>query len=1716
MLSRFGDIFRRTSGERVEAPTAHKPLMRVLEPRVLLDAAGVETARDMADQTVHADIADNVVAELNETLPAEGHVPAQRDLSRDIVFIDGNVEDIGELLMDIDPDVEVHVLDLQSDGVEQIADILDTREDIAAVHIFSHGGEGFLNLGSSQLTGGTITTSHVEALTRIGAALSEDGDILLYGCDFGAGTAGRAAAAQLAAVTGADIAASNDLTGSEEQGGDWDLEVVEGQVEARGYQLEGFDGLLAAFELGALTEPVVNYEDPNGAPGNTDFQVVIDGRTVGTTGTVATWENAGTFEGPNGPVAVDLVATVVGVSDPATMGAGFGTRSFDANQDGDPTLDDFRIQVVNDNPPTGLQLFTNNGGSFPQRGYGYVDIEWTIVDATTGAIMPVGDIDFTLSDIDGSQGNPNSREEVTVALDDLASYTFEASSNLEAVNTGTGINVSGTEDQGDEQNSWVTLSWESTNALSVRYGSYTGNSFYNHDGDGELTIDNPVTYYASDIDLDADDSSGATGSAFAQTYLLQDTVPGYPVSIVDGDVDVINFGQNATDARITLTNTQPGDQLTWDQTVFDALGLTISSSVGGGGEIIVDISGRTSTADYESAFQALRFSNTQAGFAGTPSAPSTVDRILNFQVFDDAFSSQTVQTTITIADGSGEPNGVQDVFVTDQGNAVSRTAGNGLLFNDVDPNGLPLTIASAVDRDGNAITVNAVGAAAPVSATLPSGSTLTLYADGSFDYTPSANFIGTEYFDYTLTNGATTAETYAAFNVQGTGWILTGSSLVNEGQSAGYSIEYTEPLTPGSSVSVDIGTLNLTSSDADFDTSLNADVLAAIQNAIIGKPEYTLVGNTLTYTVANPITVTQDTSASGFVDISGNPSATDLGFDDESISGALAIPFGFDFYGTTYNEIYVTDNGWASFVQPTNAFWNNQDLTNGTAAGGLPIIAGLWDDLHTGLGGTVYVNTVGPVGDREFIIQFDDVDHYNSQGTEITFQMVLQEATGAVIFRYDDVNFGNQAWNDGASASIGIQSGTGFSEAFSFNFASLSDNSSITFAPSTDPVTPEVLSFGLGNVDDTLAEGNETYQLTLSNAVNSTVSVADSVTTTIADDENSVPLAADDTFAVQGGTATIIDPRINDDDPDNDALVILNITDPAAPGAPIVLTNGVPVTLASGTTVERQADGTLLVLRPVGSPETETFDYEITDQVGGFDSATITLARDTDGDGVIDSVDIDDDNDGIIDINERAPVAFTSADTFNAPGYPNTNNTDNPGSFTGLAPAGDTTVDFNYQLDGSATWQNGVSIRNNQNGVVGEFVRAQARNTDFDAGNTATYTYDFTTPVTNVSFTIGGIDSGDTVRIQAVVDGVLTDLPASAFSDLDADLSNYNGEANTFISNAGGSNNLGINTLDVSVTGPVEAIVITTGKSPGSNAAVTIGFSGLEYEGLASLDSDNDGLIDARDLDSDNDGITDSVEGQITAGYIAPTGSDSDGDGLLDVYDADTGSTDATLSAGLGFVDTDGDGRADRIDADSDNDGTGDIAERGDGGPTTITSTTDSDNDGLLDIFEGSDVADGFDANDENLEPTNTTFNLSGVPALNPDGSNAVPLDIDLDFRDSPNAPTAADDAQTTAEDTAVSGAVVLNDVDGDTLTATLSTVSAEQPQNGSVVVNTDGTYTYTPNADFNGTDSFVVLVDDGNGGTDTATVTITVTPVNDAPTAADDAQTTNEDTAVS
>lgn len=106
--------------------------------------------------------------------------------------------------------------------------------------------------------------------------------------------------------------------------------------------------------------------------------------------------------------------------------------------------------------------------------------------------------------------------------------------------------------------------------------------------------------------------------------------------------------------------------------------------------------------------------------------------------------------------------------------------------------------------------------------------------------------------------------------------------------------------------------------------------------------------------------------------------------------------------------------------------------------------------------------------------------------------------------------------------------------------------------------------------------------------------------------------------------------------------------------------------------------------------------------------------------------------------------------------------------------------------------------------------------------------------------------------------------------------------------------------------------------------------------------------------------------------------------------------------------------------------------------------------------------------------------------------------------------PVAADDAATTAEDTAATIAVTANDTDADGDPLVVSAVGAAAHGTAAIPDPPWGVR-YTPNANFNGTDTFSYTVSDGNGGTDTATVTVTITPVNDAPQAANDTASTTQ-----
>ena len=180
-------------------------------------------------------------------------------------------------------------------------------------------------------------------------------------------------------------------------------------------------------------------------------------------------------------------------------------------------------------------------------------------------------------------------------------------------------------------------------------------------------------------------------------------------------------------------------------------------------------------------------------------------------------------------------------------------------------------------------------------------------------------------------------------------------------------------------------------------------------------------------------------------------------------------------------------------------------------------------------------------------------------------------------------------------------------------------------------------------------------------------------------------------------------------------------------------------------------------------------------------------------------------------------------------------------------------------------------------------------------------------------------------------------------------------------------------------------------------------------------------------------------------------------------------------------------------------------------------SGTDADGDALVFAVDTAPTAGSLTAFDVNTGAfTYTpTPNVNGVDSFTftvDDGSGpTAPATFDITITPVDDAPIANDDTATTNEDTPAGGTVTATSVDGGTVTFALD----GDASNGTATVAAGGAFTYTPDADYNGPDSFTFSATE-DGLSSTGTISVTVTPVPDAPTADDQTLTTDEDQPVS
>ena len=251
----------------------------------MFDGAAVFTALELSE-----DLQDQQQVSLTtETIEQESRLFETSASRKEIVFIDSGVDDYQTISNKINPSFSTYLIDAQQDGFIQMQNILQKQTDVDAIHIIGHASAGQVVLGSAVLNAETLNAQS-DNLRVIGSALSNEGDILFYGCNLAQDEKGKLFIQQIGNITQADIAASDDVTG---QGGDWELEYKYGIVQTSNVRVAEYQSSLYQNGISSISS---NVEENTGSDFRTgassgyssskDYVVALERENVTNAGTL--------------------------------------------------------------------------------------------------------------------------------------------------------------------------------------------------------------------------------------------------------------------------------------------------------------------------------------------------------------------------------------------------------------------------------------------------------------------------------------------------------------------------------------------------------------------------------------------------------------------------------------------------------------------------------------------------------------------------------------------------------------------------------------------------------------------------------------------------------------------------------------------------------------------------------------------------------------------------------------------------------------------------------------------------------------------------------------------------------------------------------------------------------------------------------------------------------------------------------------------------------------------------------------------------------------------------------------------------------------------------------------------------------------------------------------------------------------------------------------
>ena len=305
------------------ALNTHRPLratsqLLALEQRFMFDGAVA-----VADAAQAAHDSAPAVPPVPPAVEVRAAEPAKDQGKKEVVLVDTSLANYKSLEAGVRDGVGIVEFDGNRDGLAQIAQWAASQSGLDAIHILSHGSQGLVNLGTTQLNQASLGSAATQAeLAQLGQALASGGDLLLYGCDVAAGD-GAQLLAGIARATGADVAASTDMTGAARLGGDWTLEAHSGDIDARALALMDYDGALAVVTFvdadspgGGYVQSIVKdaggksltFTGPNLAIDAGPMLYAGDTNLTGATELTATIQNGSAFDLAS--LKVDAVGTV--------------------------------------------------------------------------------------------------------------------------------------------------------------------------------------------------------------------------------------------------------------------------------------------------------------------------------------------------------------------------------------------------------------------------------------------------------------------------------------------------------------------------------------------------------------------------------------------------------------------------------------------------------------------------------------------------------------------------------------------------------------------------------------------------------------------------------------------------------------------------------------------------------------------------------------------------------------------------------------------------------------------------------------------------------------------------------------------------------------------------------------------------------------------------------------------------------------------------------------------------------------------------------------------------------------------------------------------------------------------------------------------------------------------------------------------------------------